>query len=133
MRRTMLRWSKSAIGIRPDVNSMFDLGRREKEQTLLFEAHLRALSEYRPVPTQVPITLFRASQQLLSHLVMDRTLGWSELAESPVSVRIIPGSHGTILTEPSVRQLAKILSDELDAAQGVPRGRPRPCGHLPKP
>jgi len=44
-------------------------------------------------------------------------LGWSDVAKSEVRVRIVPGKHISITTEPLVRQLAKILSDELDAAQ----------------
>ena len=116
-RRILLRWSKAALGFRPDAASMFDFSRSETEQILLFEANLRALRDYRPTPLPVPITLFRANVQILSHLALDSTLGWSDLAESEVRVRIVPGNHGSITTEPLVRQLAKMMSDELDAAQ----------------
>ena len=121
IRRTLLRWSKAALGYRADAVSMFDLSRSDTEQILLFEANLRALRDYRPTPLPVPITLFRANVQLLSNLALDSTLGWSDLAESEVRVRIVPGNHGSITTEPLVRHLAKILSDELDAAQEAPR------------
>ena len=99
---------------------MFDLNRWEQEQILVLEAHLRALRNYCPVPSPVPITLFRASVPLLSNLAMDQTLGWSGLAEGEVHVHILPGNHQSITTEPLVRQLAKALSDTLDAAQGAP-------------
>lgn len=121
IRRTLLRWSKAALGYRANAVAMFDLGRSDPEQILLFEANLRALRDYRPTPLSVPITLFRANVQLLSHVALDSTLGWSDLAESEVRVRIVPGNHASIATEPLVRQLAKIMSDELDAAQEVPR------------
>ena len=119
MRRTLRRWSKVARGVRPNIADMFDFSRSDPEQISLFEANLRALRNYRAAPMPVPITLFRANVQLLSHLALDSTLGWRDLAES-VRVHIVPGSHGSMATEPFVRQLAKILSDELDAAQGIP-------------
>ena len=100
---------------------MFDLSRSETEQIQLFEGNLRALQDYEATPLPVPITLFRANAQSLSHLALDSTLGWSDLAESEVRVRIVPGNHGSIATEPLVRQLAKALSEELDAAQDVSR------------
>ena len=70
---------------------------------------LRALRAYRPKPLRAPITLFRADVQLLSHLALDSTLGWSEVAQSEMQVRVVPGSHGSIATEPLVRHLAKII------------------------
>ena len=57
---------------------MFHLSRSDTERIALFEASLRALRDYRPAPPPVPITLFRASKSLLSHLALDPTLGWSE-------------------------------------------------------
>ena len=121
MRRTLLRWSKVVRGIRPHAADMFDFDHRPTEHISLFEAHLRALRSYQPAPMPVPITLFRAEVQLLSHLALDSTLGWKDLAKSEVQVRIVPGSHGSLTTEPFVQQVAKILSNELDAAQRAPR------------
>ena len=115
--RILLRWSKAALGYRRDAVSMFDLSPSETEKNLLLEANLQALRDYRPTPLPVPITLFRANVQTLSHLALDSTLGWSDLAGSAVRVRIVPGNHESITTEPLVRQLAKMMLDELDAAQ----------------
>jgi amino acid adenylation domain-containing protein len=128
LRRTLQRWSKIALGFRVDAASLFDLSRSEPEQILLYEARLRALRDYRPVvPLPVPITLFRADVQLLYNLALDPTLGWGDLAEGEVRVRIVPGNHGSLATEPHVRQLAKELSDDLDAAQGVIRNSVQPA------
>ena len=121
MRRILLTWSKKALGFREDARSMFRLSRSDTERIALFEASLRALRDYSPAPSPVPITLFRANMSLLSHLAMDPALGWSDLAEGPVLVHMVPGDHDSITTEPLVRQLAKILSHELDTAQGVQR------------
>jgi enterobactin synthetase component F len=113
----LLSWSKTALWPLPDAVSMMDRGPSDAEKILLFDANLRAMRDYKPMPLPVPITLFRANVQLLSHLALDSTLGWSGLAKSEVRVRLVPGNHTAITMEPLVRQLAKILSDELDAAQ----------------
>ena len=124
MRRLLWRWSKGLIGSPSNAASMFDLSHFEPEQVLVFDAHLRALRDYRPVhamPSSVPVALFRASVPLLSQVAKGSTYGWNDLAERKVRVHIIPGNHLSITTEPLVRQLAKALSSELAAAQGMPR------------
>ncbi len=117
--RVLLRWSKLALGRRVGATLMFDLS--DPKHISLYEAHLSALRNYRPRSLLVPITLFRTTKQLLSHLAMDSTLGWSDLTESEVRVRVVPGSHGSVIGEPFVHELAKKLSDDLDVAQGVRR------------
>jgi thioesterase domain-containing protein len=119
MRRLLLRWSKTALGLRPGVSLMFDLSLAKPEQIILFESHIRALRNYRPAPLPITITLFRADKQLLSHLALDRSLGWSKVTKREVQVRTVSGTHESIMAEPLVRQLAQTLSAELDAAQGV--------------
>jgi thioesterase domain-containing protein len=119
MRRLLLRWSKTALGLRPGVSLMFDFSLAKPEQIILFESHIHALRNYRPAPLPVTITLFRADKQLLSHLALDRSLGWSKVTKREVQVRTVPGTHESIMAEPLVRQLAQTLSAELDAAQGV--------------
>jgi thioesterase domain-containing protein len=117
MRRTLLRWSKLALGYPTQAVTMFDLSRSTEEQVEWFEAGLQAIRAYRPKPLRAPITLFRADVQLLSHLALDSTLGWGEVTQSEIKVRVVPGSHRSIATEPLVRHLAASLSDELDAVQ----------------
>jgi enterobactin synthetase component F len=121
VRRRLLGWAKVVWNVRPNVAGLFDLDHGETEQILLHEAHMRALRNYRPVSTSVPITLFRAEVQFLSHLVLDATLGWKDLAQREVRVHVVPGSHGSMAREPFVPHLARVLSDELDAAQGISR------------
>lgn len=99
------------------------VGHRSETDYAQLDAHLRAMRDYKPKPLPVPITLIRANEQLLSHLALDSTLGWSDLTRGEVRVRIIPGNHIAITTEPLVRQLAKALSDELDAAQKAAEAR----------
>ena len=110
--RTLLRWSKAAVGIRVDAAVMFGLS--APEQIAVFDANLRALRSYRPTAAPVPITLLRAKVQLLSHLALDTSLGWRDFTKGDARVHMVPGDHSSIMAEPMVRQLAKIISGELD-------------------
>jgi thioesterase domain-containing protein len=111
IQRTLLRWSKTAAGIRSDAASLF--GVSDPEQMAVFEANLRALRSYSPTSVSVPITLFRAKVQLLSHLALDSSLGWRDFTNSEVRIHILPGDHNSITAEPIVRQLANRISAEL--------------------
>ena len=118
IRRLLWRWSKAAFRHRQDAASMFGIDSGEAALASLFDAPSSSTA-YRPLPSPVPITLFRASVQLLSHAAMDPTLGWSDLAEGKVRIHVIPGDHISITTEPLVRHLARTISNELDAAQSL--------------
>jgi thioesterase domain-containing protein len=62
-----------------------------------------------------PITLIRArTQPLASWLAHD--LGWGRLAKGGLDIRMIPGAHDNILTEPRVRVLAAHLQECLAPA-----------------
>ena len=113
----MLNWSKAALGFRRDAATIFNIDPSETELTSRFEAGLKALRAYKPARSPVPIAVFRAEIPLMHHLLMDPTLGWKELARHDVQVRIVPGDHYSMTTEPLVRHLAKALSNELDAIQ----------------
>jgi thioesterase domain-containing protein len=118
-RKMLRRWLKSALGVQPDAASMFDLSRFGSDQILMFDANLRALRDYRPEPSALPITLFRASAPLLADLVRGPTLGWDSLSKGDVTVHVVPGDHFSITTEPLVGQLADALTGALDASQGA--------------
>ena len=111
--RTLLRWSKAVVGIRDNAAVMFGLS--DPKQIALFDANLRALRSYRPTAAPVPITLFRAKVQMLSHLALDSSLGWREFTKGEVRVHIVPGDHSSIIAEPMVREVAKMISAELDS------------------
>ncbi len=117
IRRILSVWSRRVLGYRENADLMFDFRRMDTEQIEFHEAGLRALLDYRPRPAPIKISLFRAEAPALSNLALDSTLGWNELAGSNVRVHVVPGNHGSITTEPLVRELAKALSEQLEAAQ----------------
>jgi thioesterase domain-containing protein len=94
---------------------MFDFRQMDTEQIAFYEAGLRALRDYRPRPAPIKMSLFRAKVQSLSNLALDSTLGWNELGGSNVRVHVVPGNHGSMMTEPMVRELAKAISEQLEA------------------
>jgi enterobactin synthetase component F len=119
LRRLFVSWSQAVLGIRRGATSIFNIEPNEPELVSRFEAGLKALRAYRPVPSSAPITLFRAKIPLMRHLLMDSTLGWKTLAHREVRVRVVPGDHQSMTTEPLVRHLAQALSDELNIIQDV--------------
>ncbi|MFI4868021.1 MAG: amino acid adenylation domain-containing protein [Steroidobacterales bacterium] len=123
--RKARKWSRRLLGLRPAAAAAVDPGRALHEQMRLpGEAYLPALRSYRPEPSTVPIALFRALVTPRQRLPLDHTLGWSALAQGEVTVHKVAGDHISITTEPHVRDLAKALSETLDAAQRVPRRNP---------
>jgi enterobactin synthetase component F len=118
MGRLLRQWLKRARGVHPDITDMFNFKNGETGPLLFYEANLRALRNYRPTVSRLAPIVFRAEGQFLSNLALDATLGWRDLSEGKIRVHTVSGTHGSMSTEPFVRQLAKILSRELDAAQG---------------
>ena len=114
IRRTLSLWSRRALGYRA-TNLMFDFRQMDTEQIAFYEGGLRALRDYRPRPAPIKMSLFRAKVQSLSNLALDSTLGWNELGGSNVRVHVVPGNHGSMMTEPMVRELAKAISEQLEA------------------
>jgi enterobactin synthetase component F len=110
VQRKLLLWSTAALG-QPGDGFMSDFSAPEKIM-------LQALRSYKPTVVSVPITLFRANVQRLS-VALDSTLGWRDLVKGQVRVCVLPGDHISIMREPLVQQLAKMISDDLDVAQGV--------------
>jgi amino acid adenylation domain-containing protein len=76
-------------------------------------AHRKARLTYRPPPSPVPITLFRASEGMLPeddpNPVSSETLDWSEISGAPVRVLWVPGDHVTMMAEPNAGSLAERL------------------------
>jgi enterobactin synthetase component F len=120
MRRLLRQWLKRVRGIRPDITDILDFKNGEAGQLSSFEANLSALRNYQPTVSRLAPILFRAEGQFLSNLALDATLGWRDLSKGKIRVHTVAGTHGSMATEPFVRQLAKILSRELDVAQGAP-------------
>ena len=71
---------------------------------------------YKPQIYGGRMTLFRAATQPLG-IEADETLGWAGLAKEGIEIIEVPGHHGSIVTEPFGRILAKELKRCLAKAQ----------------
>ena len=82
------------------------------------EAFLVALRRYNPQPYDGPAILFRAKNGLLPY--PDPNLGWGALINGGLEIKEISGDHDTILYEPHIGMLARVLDSCLEEAH---RGR----------
>ena len=74
-----------------------------------------ALRNYVPAPYEGDATLFRARDELVGN--SDPTLGWGGLIQGRLEIREISGDHDTILYEPHIGMLARVLDSCLRAVQ----------------
>ena len=93
------------------------------------EAFLVALRNYTPEPYEGDATLFRAKDDFASY--SDPTLGWGRLIQGRLEIREISGDHDTILHEPHIGMLARVLDSCLHAVQASARGMQQ-CGSRPE-
>jgi thioesterase domain-containing protein len=84
----------------------------------LLETHWRTLTHYVPRVYPGRITLFRARAQDL-FFMQKPDLGWGELALGGVDIKIIPGSHVTIMRQPHIHVLRAQLRAALEQAEGI--------------
>ena len=79
-------------------------------------ARAASLRGYAPGPYPGRITLLRAAERAWA----DPAMGWGELSPEPVEVITVPGNHNTLMAEPHVAELARVVSACLGASEPVP-------------
>lgn len=79
------------------------------------EIHWQALGNYRPQIFSGRITLFRTHKPYLFNF--DPETVWSRVAANGVDVRFVPGTHESILEDPSARVLAQEMLQVLNSKQ----------------
>jgi amino acid adenylation domain-containing protein len=88
-----------------------DPSRIPARRRALIEVHLETAAAYEVKPYAGEITVLRAKRQPL-WCSYDPTLGWGQYSEH-TSIRLVAGSHRTLLDEPYVRSLARELQRAL--------------------
>jgi thioesterase domain-containing protein len=103
-----------------------------------FKTRVEVMARYVPDVYPGSITLFRSAEsedELLGHsgaaARSDPSKGWTRLSTEPVEVHTVPGHHETILGEPHVQVLARLLGESLDRAEAR-LATPRERGVLPR-
>jgi len=101
----------------PSYADYFELSELTDRSQQMIPGLFDAFLKFRPRPYAGRLSLFRARTRPLIE-ISQGDLGWGSLVAGGVDVHVIPGSHSTILAEPSVRTLAAALRRELSRASG---------------
>lgn len=85
---------------------------RQSAQLKLIEAAALATRGWNPRPLDVRLTLLKAQACAWKDCdTSDEAMGWRAVARGPITIRTIPGSHGTLFHEPDVSGLAAAIAD----------------------
>jgi non-ribosomal peptide synthetase component F/thioesterase domain-containing protein/acyl carrier protein len=79
--------------------------------------HVRAIREYRPRPYTGRVVHLRAGDPSRFDQPGDPYAGWRRVVGANLEVIGVPGEHLTLLREPNVRHVAKLMREYLEAAQ----------------
>lgn len=87
-----------------------------EDQEIIFnrvKTHLQALSKYQVKPYGGSILFFEASQRFFRHKDVSLGLSWKELVGGRIEIQEIPGNHLSMLKQPQVETLIKLLDTHL--------------------
>ncbi|HEX8276287.1 MAG TPA: amino acid adenylation domain-containing protein, partial [Longimicrobiaceae bacterium] len=104
--RRVLDAARAAGLVPPEVDA-----ERIERLYAVFRANLAALYDYRPDTWAGAATLLRAAEH---DPAQTESAGWERLAGGGVEVRVVPGSHFTMVREPHVRVLAQEVERALE-------------------
>jgi non-ribosomal peptide synthase protein (TIGR01720 family) len=102
--------------------------RQARRSLKIYQYHGRAVRNYRPRVYPDRITLFRSSekvdieayQNMYDHpSFADPAMGWGPLSTEPIEIYRVPGHHGQIVIEPSVRIMAQQMRACLEKRKEV--------------
>jgi amino acid adenylation domain-containing protein len=99
-----------------DIRDILGVWRVPPRHRAFLETHARALATYEPRPYDGPMTLIRARTLRLTAW-SPPDLGWRRFAKGGLDIRMVPGAHDNILTEPRVKAVAQQLRKCLAAAE----------------
>lgn len=77
----------------------------------IIDNYNRAIEEYRPKEYNGPLTVFKAQATLGPD-----DMGWSRLVTGPLTVKVLPGDHYSMITGQPVVKLVQELSASIDRA-----------------
>ncbi|NMO18894.1 SDR family NAD(P)-dependent oxidoreductase [Pyxidicoccus fallax] len=90
----------------------------ELRDLLLTERFAELAGRYNPRPFAGPVTLFRAQEVSPIYSHMGGSLGWEPLVPT-LRIREVPGDHDSLVRDPNVQILGRLLREALDEAQRV--------------
>ena len=124
-RRLLEQCSRIARGValrlagdQPDAASMMALDRFEPEALPAVEAHFRASNAYKPKLFKTPVAVYRARVRPFRQVCSDKAMGWGAVSLGKAETHAIPGNHFSLIREPQVQTLAKLLAASLRQRTG---------------
>lgn len=107
---TMMIAQAQAAGLLSDTIDPFHVQQRFH----IFRTLVQAAHYYQPQPYPGDVVLLRAAEHVDD--THSPTLGWSHLVHKRIAVHIVPGNHYTMVKEPYVQLLVKVLKSYLSPA-----------------
>lgn len=113
-----------ASGILPASATRADLERRID----MCRHHLVAAMNYRPLPIDQPVTMYRPRQSAVLSLASGRQLtddlGWAPILGDSLEVQRVTGDHFSMLTGQNAEHLGSAIADQLSNFLHPSRSRP---------
>ncbi len=85
-----------------------------------WDARLYPGRDFVPPRVSAPITVLRVKKQPYWR-IHDERLGWGDRTTGGVEVHDVPGDHSSILREPHVVEIARVLDARIDGADPLPQ------------
>ena len=83
-----------------------------------------AIAAYRFTRHDGPVHVFCARTRSLRTMHPAADMGWGQIAQGPLTVETVPGSHDSMFAQPFVRSLARRLDAVLERFAHEPQGGP---------
>ena len=121
--RARVRALIGRVGPPPDVRDVLGMWRYPDYEVRRLEDFLKAMQAYRFTGYDGAIHVFRARTRSLGRSQPSADMGWSEIAEGPLTIETVQGAHDSMFMQPFVRSLATRLDRAIRAAEQTDRRR----------
>jgi amino acid adenylation domain-containing protein len=112
-RKRLFRGAASERDGSSEVEMLVDLSEIPEGERRLWAAHLTALRGYRPGAIKGRVSLMRTKGYPMFSS-FEPSHGWADYARGGVAVRTVPGRHATLLSDPHVAAVARVIQEELN-------------------
>jgi thioesterase domain-containing protein len=99
-----------------DIRDVLGMWRYSDQEAKQLEQHMEAVYAYRFSRFDSPIHVFKARARSFSRMHPSGDMGWTTIAEGPLMIETVPGSHDTMLATPFVQTLARSLDAAINRA-----------------
>ncbi len=77
------------------------------------EANIQSQLNYEFEPYDAPMVVYKAAEDPFTGHFLDIQLGWTPVADGGLTVRVVEGDHLTMVAEPHVEELARLLRQDI--------------------